>query len=65
MTRALPCLRLKTELWRRNIRQIDLALDIRVDPSRLSKFMNGREEMPGEMKRTISERLGMPEAELF
>jgi hypothetical protein len=65
VTQTLPCLRLKTELWRRGIRQIDLALSIGIDPSRLSKYMNGREEMPGEVRKSIAAFLGMPEGELF
>lgn len=65
MSKTLPCLRLKTELWKRGIRQIDLALSIGLDPSRLSKFVNGREEMPEEVRGSIASFLGMGEGELF
>ena len=65
VTRTLPCLKLKTELWRRGIKQIDLALSIRVDPSRLSKFVNGREEMPPEIRQSIAQWLGTDESHLF
>ena len=58
VTKTLPCLRLKTELWRRGIKQIDLALSIRIDPSRLSKYVNGREEMPLEIKEAIAQTGG-------
>lgn len=65
VTRTLPCLKLKTELWKRGIRQIDLALDIKVDPSRISKIINGREEPTPEIKKQISNYLQMSEGELF
>ncbi|RJR35113.1 MAG: XRE family transcriptional regulator [Desulfobacteraceae bacterium] len=65
VTRTLPCLRLRNELWKRGIRQIDLAYEIKINPSRLSKYINGWEEMPGKVKKAISDWLEMPEAELF
>ncbi|PKN24114.1 MAG: XRE family transcriptional regulator [Deltaproteobacteria bacterium HGW-Deltaproteobacteria-21] len=65
MGKSLLCLRLKNELWKRGIKQIDLALEIRMDPARLSKIINGREEAPETIKRSIADHLGMTEAELF
>jgi plasmid maintenance system antidote protein VapI len=65
VTRTLPCLRLRNELWKRGIKQIDLAYGIKVNPSRLSKYINGWEEMPWEIRKSIADYLGMAEGELF
>ena len=65
MGRTLPNLKLRMELWRRRIKQVDLALDIRVDPARLSRIINGREEPTPEIKRDIARLLGIAERELF
>ena len=63
--RTLPCVRLKTELWKRGVKQVDLALSIRIDPAKLSKLINGRAEMPKEVRKSIADQLGMRESELF
>ena len=65
MTKTLPCLKLKMELWKRRIKQIDLAFSIRIDPSKLSKYLNGHEEMPTEIKRSIAKFIGVGEDEIF
>ncbi len=63
--KTLINLKLKTTLWKRNIKQIDLALNLKIDPSLISKIINGRAEPTPEIKREISKFLGMDERELF
>lgn len=63
--RTLPNLKLRTAIWKKGIKQVDLALDIKVDPSRISKIINGREEPTPEIKWDIAKYLGMDEGELF
>ncbi|RJR36924.1 MAG: XRE family transcriptional regulator [Desulfobacteraceae bacterium] len=60
-----PCLKLRTELWKRGIRQIDVALGIKLDPARLSKMVNGRQAMPERVRKSIAKHLRMDESELF
>ena len=63
--RTLPNIELKVALIKRGIKQIDLALDIKVDSSRISKIINGREQPTPEIKRDIAKYLGMEIEELF
>ncbi|MFC1866563.1 helix-turn-helix domain-containing protein [Thermodesulfobacteriota bacterium] len=63
--RTIPNLRLKTALWTKGIKQIDMGLDIKVDPSRVSKIIHGREIPTEEIKKAIADYLGMETGELF
>lgn len=58
-------LRLKTVLLERGIRQIEMAKTINLDPSRLSKIVNGWLEPKAEEINAIAEFLGMPADEIF
>jgi len=63
--RRLPNLQVKSALWKQGIKQIDMALDIRIDPSRISKIINGKEEPSYEIKEAIADYLEMEISELF
>ena len=60
-----PNLKLKTALWAKGIKQLDLALEIGLDPGRLSKIVNVYERPTPEVRRSIAGFLGLPEDELF
>lgn len=63
--RTLPNLTLKTALWKKGLKQIDMALDMGIDPSRLSKIINGREMPTNEIKKNISNYLDIEINKLF
>ena len=60
-----PNLKLKTELWKRGIKQIDLAFDLRIDGPRLSRIINGREKPTAQIRSAIAGYLDIPEREFF
>lgn len=63
--RTLPNFELRKALWKKGIKQVDMALDIEVDPSRISKIINGRERPTDEIKKAIADYLEMSLEELF
>jgi len=58
-------LRLKVEILRRYPTQCDLARDLKVSESLLSKIVRGRYEPSPELRRALAEKLLVPEGELF
>jgi transcriptional regulator with XRE-family HTH domain len=58
-------LRLKVEILRRYPTQCDLARDLKVSESLLSKIVRGRHEPSPELRRALAEKLLVPEGELF
>lgn len=58
-------LRLKVEILRRYPTQCDLARDLKVSESLLSKIVRGRHEPSQELRRALADKLLVPEGELF
>ena len=58
-------IRLKVALMKKGLRQIDLAIGIKVNPSLISNIINGRVRPSDELKGVISKYLEMNEEELF
>ncbi len=58
-------LRLRVELLRRGITQTELAYSVRIDPSYLSKLLNGWLPFTDEHRGAIAQHLRMDIADLF
>jgi transcriptional regulator with XRE-family HTH domain len=56
---------LKTALAARRVRQIDLALELKISPSLLSEIINGRREPNLSLRARIAEALQADERWLF
>lgn len=56
---------LKTAFLERGIRQIEASKELRLDPSKLSKIINGWLEPKPEERRALADFLGKPEDEIF
>ncbi len=57
--------RLKIEILKQYPSQCDLALELKVSESLLSKIIRGRHKANPELRCAIAEKLGVTEAELF
>jgi transcriptional regulator with XRE-family HTH domain len=62
---TLPNFSLKIALLRKGITQRDLAFEMRIDESRISRIIRGYEVPTDEIKQSISQHLGVDEGELF
>jgi transcriptional regulator with XRE-family HTH domain len=58
-------LRLKVEILRQYLTQCDLARDLKISESLLSKIVRGRHEPSQELRRALAEKLRVSEEELF
>lgn len=56
---------LKEVLWRRNLKQVYVATDLGIHPSRFSAFCNGYATPSAEQAERISAFLGVPVDDLF
>lgn len=62
---TLPNFSLKIALLRKGVSQRDLAFETGIDESRISRIIRGYEVPTEEMKKSISQFLGIKEGELF
>jgi transcriptional regulator with XRE-family HTH domain len=58
-------LKLKVEILRKYPTQCDLARDLKVSESLLSKIVRGRHAPSPALRRALADRLRVPEGELF
>jgi len=58
-------LRLKVEILKQYPTQCDLARDLKVSESLLSKIVRGRHEPSPELRRALAQKLRVSEGELF
>jgi transcriptional regulator with XRE-family HTH domain len=56
---------LKIEILKKYPSQCDLALELKISESLLSKIVRGRHEATPELRCAIAEKLGISEMELF
>ena len=63
--KTLPNKKLKIALFVRGLTQRDLAFGTRIDEGRISRIIRGYEVPTEEMKKSISQFLGVEEGELF